>query len=401
MKQEELIEFYEAKSALEGFITPLFKEGFTIANITASILVGAECSTFLPPLSDKVLELEVFNKNKKIVLVIIDSLRYDYALKYSSKIPRVEMKPIVSTAPSTTVTALTSISYASSPSLHAMLGYKMLLKECGGVVRILDFTSAAVSQKESLKDSLVDLSKLVDEKTVFEKLSEKNYKTFFLVRKGLCETSFTKLLSKGAICQEYFTLPHMFVKIAKHLREHEEVFIYAYYGALDAISHENGPFSEEYRKEVENIFYWIKVFTEELAPKNGYTLLIIADHGQIPIREQHIVDIRTLDLYKELKVPPFGESRFTYFIAEKEFLFKGLESIAEVHTVKELVEKKVFGEKFSEKFWERAGTYVALALEDYCLVHPFTKKDLEFKPKGHHGGLSKEEMIVPLMSLVA
>lgn len=400
MEEKSLLEVYESKSALRGFITPLFEEGFTIANIAASILASAECDVSLPPLSNEVLKPEVFNKNK-IALIIVDSLRYDYAVKYSSKIPRIEVRPILSTAPSTTVTALTSISYASSPSLHAMLGYKMFLKEYGGVVRILDFTSAAVSQKESLKDSLVDLSKLVDEKTIFEKLSEKNYKTFFLVRKGLCDTSFTRLLSKGATCQEYFTLPQMFVKIAKLLRDHEKVFIYAYYGALDAISHENGPFSEEYRREAENVFYWIKVFIEELAPEKDYTLLITADHGQISISEHHIIDIRALNLYKELKVPPFGESRFTYFIAEKEFLFEGLENIAEVYTIKELAEKKVFGEKFSEKFWERAGTYVALALEDYCLVHPFTKKDLEFKPKGHHGGLSKEEMIVPLMSLVA
>jgi hypothetical protein len=76
-----------------------------------------------------------------------------------------------------------------------------------------------------------------------------------------------------------------------------------------------------------------------------------------------------------------------------------LKNKAEVYKTKELLDKGFFGfKKASKVFLERLGNLVILTYSNES-VWWYKKGIFEQKYNGHHGGLSKEEMEIPLIIL--
>ncbi|MEM3047361.1 MAG: alkaline phosphatase family protein, partial [Candidatus Bathyarchaeia archaeon] len=47
--------------------------------------------------------------------------------------------------------------------------------------------------------------------------------------------------------------------------------------------------------------------------------------------------------------------------------------------------------------YDRIGEMLLLPCGNRMFVYPYTKEETEFKVKGFHGGLTEEEMLVPLL----
>jgi len=80
-----------------------------------------------------------------------------------------------------------------------------------------------------------------------------------------------------------------------------------------------------------------------------------------------------------------------------EFLGTRLHNVAEVHPVSHLIDEGLFGTDTPvESFLSRVGDLVILPYAHQS-VWWYEKGKFEMKFKGHHGGLTPEEMEIPLI----
>ena len=71
--------------------------------------------------------------------------------------------------------------------------------------------------------------------------------------------------------------------------------------------------------------------------------------------------------------------------------------MCELHKSKELIKQNYFGLfKPNEKLFERVGHYTLIMKENYVIIDSLTGEDRSWL-KGIHGGLSEDEMYVPLI----
>jgi hypothetical protein len=104
-------------------------------------------------------------------------------------------------------------------------------------------------------------------------------------------------------------------------------------------------------------------------------------------------------------IVPAGSARdmFLYVKDElldeaQEFLSKGLDGKAEMVKTKWLIENGYFGPEISPKFRARVGNLVILP-HRYESVWWYEKDKFEQRFYGHHGGLTPQEMEIPLITL--
>lgn len=173
-------------------------------------------------------------------------------------------------------------------------------------------------------------------------------------------------------------------------------FVYAYYPDLDTIMHKNGVSSPEARCGIQEVSRRLKALCDSMED----TLLIVsADHGQIDV-SGHVELYRDETLLDLLEIYPFLESRATAFLVRN-----GREQAFEQYfqdkygadfvlcKSAELVAKGYFGDR-GEK---------AALLGDYLAIGTETHKQALLtqhatRYKGHHTSLT-EEMEVPLILL--
>ena len=146
------------------------------------------------------------------------------------------------------------------------------------------------------------------------------------------------------------------------------------------------------------------------------TLFILtADHGQMAIDPQTTIYLNRdpqfsgfehyiqTNLKGELLIPAGSCRDLVLYIKEErleeaeDFLKKRLDGRAEVYQIQDLIEQGLYGAlPPSPTFHSRVGNLVILPLP-YESVWWYEEGKYEQTLKGHHGGLSSQEMEIPLL----
>ncbi len=107
-----------------------------------------------------------------------------------------------------------------------------------------------------------------------------------------------------------------------------------------------------------------------------------------------------------MTMPLCGEHRFAYCYVKpskdkefKKYVRTRLKHCCRVFKSQELIKSNYFGlHKPSKNFEERTGDYTIIMKENYAIYdNSLCQKEMYLK--GDHGGLSKEEMLVPLIAI--
>jgi len=405
------LDLIRENSRSKGFLNLLipYYEGLSIVNILPTILnsLGYKCN--LKELDYRFINKEYFEDLEKVLLIIIDSLNYEYMLKVAGllKINEYDTSiiPITSVAPTTTATALTSIYTGTTPQEHGVLGYRLYMRELGMVVKTIEFAPIVGGFNDSLKKCGVDISILVKAEPLPKIFSEKGLKTCVIGHKRLEDTAFTNAIVDECETKTYLSLSDMLANCKRALREEFQLII-AYWGLLDSIGHEYGPKSHEFTLELKHIILSIReLLLKELNSKSEKCLAIItSDHGQVEVEEEKTVVLDSnSDLLKSLIVPPYGESRFLYLKVEDE------DMLTKVYTEKfsdksmlfrtrDLIEKGVFGiGEIVDSILPRLGDFVMVMKKGYCAIYSYSSEENIKFLKGRHGGLTFEEVVIPLV----
>jgi len=231
-------------------------------------------------------------------------------------------------------------------------------------------------------------------------------------------STYSDVLFAGAVQHAYKTFPEALTNLAGAVESSEPpAYLYLYYDRVDSISHEYGPESAQTTAEIEMTLTALEqIFMPLLIRSRKKVLfLLTADHGQSETDPLTTIFInreaRFAGVEKFLRTDrnghalvPAGSCRdFFLYIRDgavdeaQAFLATRLEGQAEVCKVDELARRGYFGPVVSPQFRARAGDLVILPYLGGS-VWWYEKDRFEQRYYGHHGGLTVQEMEIPLLS---
>jgi hypothetical protein len=185
----------------------------------------------------------------------------------------------------------------------------------------------------------------------------------------------------------------------------QRCYLYAYWPYLDALCHEQGVASRAARKHLDQLEQGIKKLVEML--QGSQTLLIVtADHGFIDTTPYAKVPMDQHPTLTDcLAVPLCGEPRLAYCHlrpnreeAFKHYIHTRLDQQLTLYPSRELLQANWFGiGQPDPRLAERIGDYILVPRDHYTVKDSLPTEE-PWRDIGVHGGVSEDEMYVPLIT---
>jgi len=342
--------------------------------------------------------LDYLKESKNIVLLIVDGLGYNYLRKYGSDttLHKNLKSSITSVFPPSTGSAITSFLSGLPPQQHGVIGWYVHLKEYGLVSRILPYTNA-------VNGNVIDIpiSRVIDVKGIFNDI-KREYSMIY--DHHIVDSVYTRNLSVGARRIGYSDIDTFFDSIRGAISETKKrSYIYSYWPILDSISHILGCESLEAKDHLIEFDDKLASFIDTISDSDT-TLIVTADHGFNDVSLENVVYTRDHpNLMDCLQLPVCGDTRtgFCYVRPSKvadfeRYIEDDLSRACNLHKSEDLIRDGWFGLYDAHPMLhDRVGDYTLTFNEGYALLNCFPG----LKPpelRGHHGGVSSDEMNVPL-----
>lgn len=401
------------------FIFPHYQNN-CISNIPDSILqifnVQKEKKS---PLGEYIKEIDTKRTNK-VVLLVVDGFGFNQLLKHHKQnrflnnlVNIGDVFPLTSVYPSQTTNALTTLNTGLTPQQHGLFEYFIYLKEIG-IINALRFERIKNKQQRNLIDEGYNPSIMFNGQNIQQKLNKEGIPSFTHMHFSNASNACTKLVFHGSTIVPSLKTSDTIVKLRKNIEKNRgNAYFFVHLETLDTISHEYGPQSAEYTAELQSISYLLqKELIEKISSESAKETLILmtADHGAIDTDPNKTIYLNLeseplLNLQNGInrkKILPTGSPRDIFLhikdqkLAQtKEALSQKLGTKAQIMETKEAIKNGLFGlGDASEEFVDRTGN---------LLILPYGKETVWFEgPRGRkieflgqHGGLNKEEMLVP------
>lgn len=382
------------------FLKPNYADG-SIVNVIASIAeaCGVKPTTYAPCAG---LSTQTLADADNIILLLVDGLGAEYLARYGqdSFLASGLQRRITSVFPTTTSAALTSIATASAPRQHALTGWFMFLREIAQLSAVLPFTARCGNIP--LSQFGINMSDVIALDSVFPNL---NRDTYVISHDSIVNSDYSELCSPGATRIGYQSLAQMTETVIKStLANKDKKYLYTYWSDFDHTCHQYGVNSSQAANVFSQIDHAVAEMCEKLAGSKT-ELLVIADHGQLDTSAEHVIQLEDHPRLKSmLRLPLCGEPRAVFCYVRPECESDFLQYVAtemadycEVVASAALVEDDYFGlGESAVELLPRLGDFVLLMKENYIMKDRLVG-ERAFKQIGVHGGLSEQELYVPLI----
>ncbi len=347
----------------------------------------------------------------RILLVILDGLGYIRLQELASEGARSDLDAIASSGvctplttvfPSTTVSALTTYSTGLSPAEHGMLGYRLYLREVSSVVNMIQLTVVGGRGEPPLPEAF-PVDTLLPCPTIYERLADSGVESHVLLPRGIAGSGLSQLLYRGAThIHPAVGLPDMLALARQLLNSaRSRTVVTVYWPGLDSVAHPRGPQSDAYVAEAASVAAALR---RELIGRVGRTLLILSsDHGFASMTAADYVPTAHFPgLRDRCLLFPVGEPRASYVFYSAEakppvpaYPSAALEDGLLFLDADAALSLGLFGSgRIHPETPRRLGDLLVASTGRKGLLHPYP--DAPFL-QGMHGGLTAEEMIVPLL----
>jgi len=348
-----------------------------------------------------------------VVLVIVDGFGWSAAERHADHafLRRVAAEGVVaqltSQFPSTTAAHMTTLHTGVPVGASGIYEWFQFEPALDRLIAPLLFSYAGDDQRETLRGSGLDPAALYPPETVYERLAAAGVASCAVQHEAIAETTFSRAMLRGAAVRPFRTEDGWVGEAAVARRGYTVVYV----DDVDATGHEHGPESDQHAAAAAHVLDGLARLAEELPADT--LLLVTADHGQVRVHPATTVFVneRLPELARHLRrgddgrpLAPAGSARDLFLhvlpghVDDVEWLLEDLlGETAAVRPTGELVEEGVFGEA-GPRLRERIGDLVVLPApgESVWWREP-GRFDMRFR--GHHGGLSPEEMRIPLLAL--
>lgn len=344
---------------------------------------------------------EALRKARNVVLLVIDGLGYEYLARHGEGglLHRHLAGSLTSVFPSTTATAITTFLTGTAPQQHGLTGWFMHFKEIGGVAAVLPFTWRG---GPSLGQAGITAADLFSQRAIFDRIPHASY---LIVPKRIANSTFNLAHCGAAKMVPYGSLTQFVAAIAAAVRaDRDRKFIYAYWPSLDELGHEYGPTSHPVALQFAQLQSALARLLRQLAA-TGTWVVVTADHGMIDSGPEWVIELADHPVLADSLVMPLcGERRaaYCYVHPDKVDQFETyaktvLRDCTLVMRSDDLITGGYFGlGPPHPRLGERVGRYT-LIMKGNHVIKDWVTGEKHHVQRGVHGGLSHEEMRVPLI----
>ncbi|MDF1499412.1 MAG: alkaline phosphatase family protein [Anaerolineales bacterium] len=402
---------------LDSDLTHPAYDGLSILNLPASISqwLGAG------PLAHPALQVptldQVAEGIEQVVLVLVDAVSLDRCLRWldssagslNTAMQGGLITTLTSIVPSTTSAALTTLWTGRSPAEHGILGYEIFLREFGLIANMITHAPASIDGNAGLLyEAGLTPEDFLPVDTVGPHFADAGIQTHAFLHQAISGSGLSRMHYQQVQKHTFRGLADLWLNVRRLVNSPLESrrYIWVYYGAVDWLSHLIGPDSED-AEVAFKIFTDVLVeqFLNHVEPANARKTLfmLVADHGQLHTTKDPHYELKNHpDLSRRLQMVPTGENRLAYLYpkpgqldAVDDYIQRNWPGMFSVIPSSHALHSGLFGPgeaspRSLDRLGERVvithgGSYLWWAPKDNPLV-------------GRHGGVSREEMLVPLLA---
>ena len=323
-------------------------------------------------LSSKVKEAETIN------FILADGLGYENLMSLETSLKDNIKKIINTTFPSSTNVALTTFAMMSHPIDHGIIGYYMYDRSNFGLINALNWNSE--------NESLLNNDHFKNQESIWKKFKSFNTHVSNFQPENLVGSSLSNYLYEKSSTVPYKTLDNL-IEMLSEASFLENRFNFIYYPNVDISGHIFGVYSPEWELEIKKFEKAVERISQ--ASNKKTTTIISADHGlcNIPLQNRH-------NLSYENSIQIYGDQRSVYINGTRSEVEKVFSNIPG-----ELISR--YDLKYLLK--EPDNSYIETLYPDYCFLmeqnHIIYPKHLQAELKGYHGGLTEEELKIPIIEI--
>lgn len=329
---------------------------------------------------------------EQVVLLVVDGLGWLQLQERLSMVPALGSMiggPITSVVPTTTATALTSITVSAPPAAHGIVGYKVVVQadEAPEVMNVLRWRTPSGDARESV------------DPVGFQPLVPFGGMAIPVVSKAEFNgTGFSTAHQRGAPLASWVQASSLAVEVKRLVAEGTRL-VYAYYEGIDKVAHYHG-FGDHYDAELVAVDRIVGDILESLPA--GAALAVTSDHGQVEVGQRaQVLEPRIVE---EIAMAS-GEARFRWLHASSDgagAIDKLAALAAEVYgdeawvaTCDQIEAEGWLGGPLAPAIRARLGDVAVVPFEPVGYLAP--GETTEPLLACRHGSLTPEEMFVPLV----
>ncbi len=336
-----------------------------------------------------------FKPRNKVLVVFIDGLGFQNLKAASGHAPFLSSQAakgqiLQAAFPSTTSVNITTFATGMKPGEHGIIGHVVRDSYFGHSINLLNGWT---------EDT--DPTKWQPSQTISELALTRGIVTNVISASEYRETGFTKATMREARFHEASELEDRFSVALDLLKSNEKSINYLYIQELDQLGHVRGWETPEWNNLLEKINALVESLSKSLPADAG--LVVTADHGMLDTTDNKRIELA--DLLDSLGVQFVGgDTRTMYVYLENSknypLALHALEGspFFSAHHIDQLVQAGLYGE-IGERAHARLPDLVLLAKGSNTLYHERFSKPRSYRMIAHHGGLSAQELQIPLIRI--
>ena len=339
---------------------------------------------------------------RNVVLILIDGMGFNFFKRNAGPLAEHLLGSMSSVFPTSTAPAITTLMTGVPPNRHGATGWFMHFKELGTVGMILPFKPRWGGV--TFDQAGIEPNMLLGAPGLFDSLP---VRSTLLQPRELVDSPYSRNLGGRARRLGFGPFSECLENITEIVRTGSgRQYVYAYWPRLDGLAHRNGIDSAATSHHLADLEQMLGAWWNTLTGTDTL-VLITADHGFVDTSaaetvwvDQHPV------LQKALAQPLSGEPRVAYCQVRaghaasfEDYVQTHLSDAVDLHHSQTLLDQGWFGLGVPDhRVQDRIGDYALVAKGRHVikdtLYNGGTRSDI-----GVHGGISEDELRVPLLAV--
>lgn len=367
---------------------------------------------------------EMTNLYDVVIVVLADAFGWRFFERFADSSPFLQrftqegqVLRWTSQFPSTTAAHVTCIHTGLCDGQSGIFEWQYYEPQLDALITPLLFSYAGTKQRDTLKETGIQPAQLYPAQTLYQELQQWGVNSHIFQHREYTPSTYSDWVNRGAQVHPYATLPEALVNLRQLISQSSRpAYCFLYFDRIDAIGHEYGPDSPQMDAEIETFLFCMeRALMQPLAGKLKNALLVVtADHGQIEVDPRTAVYLNLEPRLKGLQrylrtdhrgevLPPGGSPRDAFLYVKDvwldhavHFLAERLGDKAQIWKTQDLIDQGYFGPlPVAQSLLDRVGNLVILPY-GHETVWWYEKGKYEQKFYGHHGGLTPQEMEIPV-----
>jgi hypothetical protein len=286
----------------------------------------------------------------------------------------------------------------------------MLLKEFSLVANMILHSPMTFFKGRvgSLEDAGFDPEKFLNLPTLGAHLRQHGITPYAFQHYNIAHSGLSRMFMEGVEIQPFGTPAELWINLRQLHENHpdQRMYNWIYWGQVDGLSHHYHPDDERVLAEFKNFSHTFEEFfikPSQPALLKNTLLILTADHGQIFTPDEPVYLFKNHpQLDQMLHIKPTGENRLSLLYvrpgcveAVKDYFAQTWPGKFSLISRELALESGLFGPgEMHPKLTERLGDLIAIPHGDAYLW--WGEKDNFLQ--GRHGGLTRQEMLVPFLA---